>query len=220
MSLICTLGQNYTAMKLFYPVVICLAIVHFSCNNQKPVEREKQQAETPKALQADNGSGSEVSFLSKKRYEDDLVEQLYDELLKKNKQLADLENNISQLKENSKDSAVAFNAFDNKNNSYYTAANGHLDAIKDSAIKQRISLLISNSLSKYKNTITVHQSLLDVINKKDLRLDDLHVVLKLTQTLAMIEKYQSVSLPSTKPLEAVSKKYDKIIAATDSLSKK
>jgi len=210
-------------MKIFYAFtlcILCLLITVSSCNDKKPSVTENQQPENPKALQADNGSGAEVSLLSKKRYQGDLVEELYKELLEKNSQLNELESNIRQLKDDSRDSAEAFNAFDIKNNAYYNAANNHIDAIKDSAIKQRIRSLIDNSLSKYKSKTAVHQNLQELINKKDLTLDDLHVVLKLSQTLTMIEKYQSGNLPSAKPLDMISKTYDKVIATTDSLSKK
>jgi len=201
-------------MKLFY--LLFISAIVFSCNSNRP---ENKAQETPKALQTDNSS-SETSFLSKKRGYDDLVDELYNELLEKNAALNSLEHGIEKIKDDSKDSAELFNAFDNKNSSYYDAATRHLGSIKDSVLKERIKLLVANSLSRYKANTTAHNNLLASIAAKDINLDDLHIILKLTQTLGMIEQYQTGSMPSTKPLEHTGKAYDKIIATTDSMSKK
>jgi hypothetical protein len=204
-------------MKLFY--FLFTSMLFFSCNNSERPAPENKQQETPKALQTDNGS-SESSFLSKKRGPGDLVEELYNELLEKNAALHTLEHGIEKLKDDSKDSADLFNTFDDKNDSYYNSATAHLGSIKDSALKERIRLLVTNSLSRYKSKTAAYNNLLTAIAAKDVNLDDLHVVLKLTQTLGMIEQYQTGSLPSTKPLENTIKAYDKILFTTDSLSKK
>ena len=206
-------------MKLFYLIIVSIAILFSSCNNNRLTAPENKPKETPKALQTDN-SVAESSFSLKKRGYDDLVEELYKELVEKNAALSSLEHNIEKIKDNSTDSAEAFNGFDAKNNAYYSAANTHLNAIKDSVLKERIKLLLNNSTSRYKNKITAHNNLIAAINTKDITLDDLHIVLKLTQTLAMIEQYQNNDLPSTKSLENISKAYDKLIATTDSLGKK
>jgi hypothetical protein len=202
-------------MKLFY--LFFISVIFFSCNSAP--SPEKKQEETPKALQTDN-SNSETSFLSKKRGYSDLVDELYKELLEKNASLNSLEHGIEKIKDDSKDSAEMFNAFDARNSSYYDAAMRHLESIKDSILKERIKLIVTNSLSMYKAKTTAHNNLLALIDVKDIKLDDLHILLKLTQTLGMIERYQTASLPSTKPLENIGKAYDKIIATTDSLDKK
>lgn len=196
-------------MKLIYFSFLIISIVFFSCDNKQSVPENKQQ-ETPKALQTDNES-SGGSYISKKRYDNDLAEELYNELLEKNAALRSLEKGIEKLKDDNKDSAVLFNTFDSKNNSYYSSANMHIGAIKDSVVKERIRQIIDNSLSKYKTKIAAHNNLVAAINTKDITLDDLHIVLKLSQTFRMMEQYQTSDLPSTKPLENTSKAYDKII---------
>jgi hypothetical protein len=204
-------------MKLFY--FLFISVIFFSCNNKRSSAPENKPQETPKALQTDNNS-SKGSFLSKSRGYDDLVDDLYNELLEKNAALAALEHDIENIKDDSKDSAETFKAFDNKNNSYYNSATSHLESIKDTILKERIKLLVTNSLSKYKAKTAAYNNLLAAIATKDISLDDLHIILKLTQTLVMIGQYQSNDLPSTKPLENTSKAYDKIMTTTDALSKK
>jgi hypothetical protein len=203
-------------MKLFYPVITCLIIALSSCNGNHNRAAESTPTSTPVAFQDEQ---KDYSLVKKRSYTDDIVDELYKELLDKNKPLSDLEDGIEKLKDNSRDSAAGFNTFDTRNNSYYNSTAAHLGSIKDSVLKEKIKQLIDNSLSKYKSKIATHNNLLSTINNKNLTLDDLHVVLKLTKTLAMMEKYQSGEMPSAKPLEDINKAYDKIIYQTDSLTR-
>jgi DNA gyrase/topoisomerase IV subunit B len=202
-------------MKLFYPSIICLVLTLGACNSKHNRTAENNPPTTPVAFQDEQ---KDYSLLKKRSYSDDIVEELYKELLDKNKPLSELEESISNLKDNSRDSAEDFNTFDSRNTSYYNSTATHIGSIKDSVLKNKIKQLIDNSLAGYKNKIAPHNTLLSTINDKNIRLNDLHTVLKLTQTLAVIEKYQSSQLPSLKGLEAINKSYDKIISKTDSLT--
>lgn len=199
-------------MKLFYTAILFIAIA--SCNNNRQPVAESTPQQIPKAFKEESSS-----LISKRSYEGDVIEELYNELLEKDKTLGALEDGIEKIKDNSKDSASAFNTFDSRNISFYSSATGHLGTIKDSVLKERIKLLVDNSLTQYKTKIAIHNNLLSSINSKDITLDDLHFVLKLTKTLAVMEKYQSGNLPSAKPLEEISKAYDKVISKTDALTK-
>jgi len=205
-------------MKLFYPIIVCMATLFVSCNNNKPAP-ENKPAEIPKVLQ-DNSSEAELSYSLKKRAPaGDLVEDLYNELLEKDAALSNLEHSIEKIKTDSKDSVIAFNDFDSKNNSYYDSYGRHLNEIKDSVLKNRVKQLLDNSLAKYKTHIAAHNNLIAAIAGKDITLDDLHVILKLNKTLAMIEQYQSGSLPALKPLVSIDKTYDKLLEKTEALGK-
>ena len=199
-------------MKLFYTAILFIAIA--SCNNNRQPVAESTPQQIPKAFKEESSS-----LISKRSYEGDVIEELYNELLEKDKTLGALEDGIEKIKDNSKDSASAFNTFDSRNISFYSSATGHLGTIKDSVLKEGIKLLVDNSLTQYKTKIAIHNNLLSSINSKDITLDDLHFVLKLTKTLAVMEKYQSGNLPSAKPLEEISKAYDKVISKTDALTK-
>ena len=206
------MGKKYFLMKLFYTAILFIAIA--SCNNNRQPVAESTPQQIPKAFKEESSS-----LISKRSYEGDVIEELYNELLEKDKTLSALEDGIEKIKDNSKDSASAFNTFDSRNISFYSSATGHLGTIKDSVLKERIKLLVDNSLTQYKAKIAIHNNLLSSINSKDITLDDLHFVLKLTKTLAVMEKYQSDNLPSAKPLEEISKAYDKVISKTDALTK-
>jgi hypothetical protein len=202
-------------MKLFYPAIICLISTLGACNNNHKRTAENTPTSTPAAFQDEQ---KDYSLLKKRSYNDDIVEELYKELLDKNKSLSELEEGIEKLKDNSRDSAEDFNTFDSRNTSYYNSTGTHIGMIKDSVLKDKIKQLIDNSLARYKSSTAAHNTLLSTINSKNLKLDDLHTVLKLTQTLAMIEKYQTGELPAVKGLEVINKAYEKTILKTDSLT--
>lgn len=210
----CTLGKKLFTMKLFYPSIICLILTLGACNSKHSRTAENNPAATPVAFQNEQ---KDYSLLTKRSI-NDIVDELYKELLDKNKSLSELEESIEKLKDNSRDSAEDFNTFHSRNTSYYNSTGSHIGLIKDSVLKDKIKQLIDNSLARYKTKIALHNTLISTINDKNIRLDDLHTVLKLTQTMAMIEKYQTGELPAVKGLEAVSKTYDKTILKTDSLT--
>jgi hypothetical protein len=200
-----------TAMRIILlPLLVCVII--YSCR-QKNSPSPAPAADTtvvPQALQENNKSSG--SYLSKgKRSPGDLVEELYDELKAQTPALQQLEESINRVKIEKSDSAEPFNEYNEKNNSYYSSAHRHLEAIKDTITRERIKALITASMAGYESRASANKNLLALLNRKDLTLDDLYIAMKLTRTMEMIEKFQRHNLPSTKPLEKVNKDYDKVI---------
>lgn len=200
--------------KIYLPAAIALLVIT-ACHSPQtaPVQ---QQEEPPKALQENDKS---YSLVSKSRSDDNLVEELYNELVEKTPALDSLEKSIDRVTESKKDSAAAYNLFNQKNHSFYNEAAGYTGRITDSAVKLQIKQLLDNSNNSYKNKTSVHNNLLEALTKKDIKLADLHIVLKLIKTIAVMEKYQNDHLPSVKPLQAVANQYDKVTTQTESLSK-
>jgi len=131
-----------------------------------------------------------------------------------------LETQIENLAESKSDSAASFNHYNNKNNSYYQAAGNHLAQVKDTVLKQKIKQLIESSASRYNRSVTKHNGLLQSIDMKYATLTDLHIILKITRTLPLIEKYQEDAFPSTASLERYWRQLDKAVKYADTLSKK
>jgi len=199
---------------IYLPAFILLSFI--SCNqrdNEVPTSPG-----TPEALQ--EKSGSYDIGLSKSRYQEDLVESLYGELLEKSPELKALEKTIAGLNDQRSDSAVVFGKFDSKNTAYYNATQQHIDRITDSSLRLRVKTIIDNSLNNYDKNISRHKNLISMISSRDMTLGNLHIVLKLVKTLPMIEKYQAENMPSAKPLERVIRNYDKAIQQTDTLTKR
>lgn len=190
-----------------------LFLTLISCDNSRTEDQSKN--DTPKALE--DKSSSDV-IVSKRGYED-LIESLYKELADKTPDLKELEMQIDKLADSKSDSLEQFNKYDDKNKSYYQSAENHIEQIKDSVIKEKIKLLIQTSVTKYGSLISKHNDILNSIDKQTITLNDLHLILKITRTLPLIEKYQKDNLPTTKPLEEYSKQLNKTVQYADSLTK-
>ena len=198
--------------KIFIPTLIVLTL--FSCNNDQ--QKSSRPNDTIPTALADNKSSYEI--ISKRAYED-MVESLYNELVSKDIKLKELETTIDELKKSKGDTIEPFDNFNRKNLSYFNSVDIHVSAIKDSLLRMKMKKLVEVQVAKYNASIKGHEGLLSLISSKELTMDDLHQVLKIVKTLPMIDKYQTNSLPSKKPLEKYIEKQKQTIRLADSLSK-
>lgn len=195
-------------------IAFIIALIFAACNNSR--KQVKPEQETPKALEEKNASSEILS----KRGNNDLVESLYNELTEKDANLKNLEDQIRALNDSRADSTKSFAKFNNKNENYYRAATRYIDQLGDTVLKGKMKTLISNSLANYKASIARQDALLKEIESRNTTLTDLHIILKITKTLPLIEKYQTDNSPSIKPLEGFIQRQNQAVRLADSLSKK
>jgi hypothetical protein len=182
-----------------------LAAILFACSQRKPLPAVNPG--TPKALQEKE---SEFS-LSKRGYDDDLIDKLYKEELGKSPALKALEDRVNSLQELRGDSLYHFEKFINQNNIYYTTANQYIERLRNEGLKVQLKTLIDSSRNAYAIRTRTHTNLISQLDASELTLNDLHVVLKLVKTLPLIERYQKDELPAVAPIEKVNREYDKTI---------
>ena len=186
-----------------------------ACNNSPKKDNKEQKQETPVALQ------EEKSFnVISKREDADIMESLYNELADKTPDLKELESNLNSLSAGKSDSIKYFSRYNEKNESYYNSADGHLKQISDTILRKKLKSLIASSLAMYNAKISRHSELLKSIDKKGITLNDLHEILIISKTLPLIEKYQNDNLPSTKSITGFSKQLDRLIQTENSLLEK
>lgn len=195
-------------MKVFTSLSLIIVLMLFiSCSN-KP-KQSSLQPEPPKALQDKQESSFEI--VSKKRYEGDLVNALYEELVSKDPKLKDLEKRIESLYGKKNDSLLEYERFKVKNESYYSSANIHASGIQDSVLKTKIKAMIENSESKFNNKILGMQELKTKLAKNEVSINDAHIFLKIILTGPVMVKYQNENFPSSKPIESVTKESDDLL---------
>ncbi len=199
-------------MRTFLAALLIILSI-YSCSPQET--NPTPQQETPKALAENNKSDYS---LSSKRGSGDLVDEIYQEEVSKSVLLKDLEKKIYGIGDDKRDSIHSLEEFDSKNTSYYNSATAKANSISDSLLKKKMLEIIKASESAYESQITEINTLLKNIDQKSERLKDYHTILKLKLTLPIIQKYQKSNQPSIKPLQQVSKEYDKLIKTTDSIS--
>jgi hypothetical protein len=194
------------------PSILFLAIcILCSCSRK----HSNQKKDIPVALEP-----HESSRVFSKRAPDNLVQNIYSELVSESPELKELEKQIDDVNDRKADSLSDYEEFTGMNDKYYTSTDYHLSTIRDSVLKEKIKTLINNSQNNYKNRTRGLTDLANQLDANQTTLYDYHEVLKLTRTLPIIEDYQKKNLPSKKPIAAILNDYTKLIQKTDSLSKK
>ncbi len=186
-------------------VGILFITIVYSCNSHR--EESANPSETSNVLLDDK---KDMSIVSKRSYED-LVEQLYREQVEKSKELQDIEKDIRVVINSKVDSLAALLSFDTKNKNYYLAAGTKIKSISDSALRSNITALLNASSVAYEKKSAESTSLIELLEKKIIPLEDYHILLKIKQTLPLLEKYQEKNQPSNNPIRELIKKYDQVI---------
>ena len=195
---------------------IALIVIFSSCNKVEPVHHNSQKIETPKPLQDDNKG---ISFISK-RSAGDLMHDIYADLAEKNADLKKPEETRKHFNDGREDSLIAFNKYNYKSDDYYSSVKRALDEVKDSVIKQRLRLLLTNSQKKYAGKVSKYNSLIDQIHNDEESTNDLYRSLQIAATLPVIEDYQDKHLSDGEAVEAIAKESSILNKTTRKLAEK
>lgn len=179
-----------------------LAITFFACGRSANVKEN----ETPKALQEKN-SGIK-SFRSSRN---DLVEELYKELVEKSQELKNLEDSIQSIDPQIDKAEADYSKYESKSKDYYRSANSHADQISDSLLKKKIQGIITASNNQYTSRNSELSSLQDVISRNKASIEDYHAVLKIMLTLPIIETYQKGNIPNPQEFKRLIEKQLELI---------
>ena len=201
-------------MKTNFTYLAFIFFLGISCKNSHT--SPDKNSSTPTALEEKNSSGA---FLTKSRT-GDLVEELYQEIANKTKDLKDMELAIKDIYESKEDSTEKFNTYNSKIQLYFNSASEHTLQIKDSLIKEKMQQLIANNLSQYNLRISDQKDLLALIDSGNNTLTDLHTVVKIVSTIPLINQFEIDKIPSISPLIAYKNKLDKTIKMTEKMANK
>lgn len=190
-------------MKQLFILFVLGITMFVSCRNDR--ETPETIVKTPSAVLTDNNSS--YSF---KRGKENLVLELYDELVDKTPSLKVLEKNYRQLNASKEDSLKQFSEFDGNNKSYYADAINFTNSIKDSVLRLKMKQMLEDSKKIYDTSVSKHHAILNSIDVKTAKLKDLRAMLVIERTLQMMEQYQKESIPTTKSPEGYAKEVDKM----------
>jgi hypothetical protein len=191
-------------------IIFLFLLTIYSCNNDEEYKPKKSK-NIPSALSVDVGS--------LKRKDTDLIENLYKEISAKDASLKKLEIEIDKLETGKDDSLKAFADYDKNNIDYYRTFEKHLKDIQDSVLRKRMKKILDSSLVHYKSKLNSQRKVFDSTNTLYTSLSDLHWVLKLSRTLAVMETYQDNNIPDTTRLKNTIEKLNNTLKVTDSLLK-
>jgi uncharacterized coiled-coil protein SlyX len=178
-------------------------ILLISCKKNETVQRNNEE---PKAFE------EKTIDLGRLKSGNDLIEDLFQELVDKSPELKNLENELKELK--TRDTNDIFYNYDEKSEDYYASANRHINSIQDSVMKQKILNLITKSEEKYSDQKSDLENLTKTINQKKMEIKDYHNTLKIVLTIPLIEQYQKKHLPNKAPFEKLIEKENQLLQKT------
>ncbi|UCA60739.1 hypothetical protein KB553_04220 [Chryseobacterium rhizoplanae] len=190
--------------KILFAAAFALSLL--SCRENKP---QKQ----PAIENAVDNAESSISSIAKSGYSrgGNLVQNIYDELLKNDKALQDLDKRITDTNSETNTVISEYTNIIDKSENYYHDAKNLSGSITDSTAKNEIEKEIQNSADKYN---LKNQAIRDLIKKtkaNQSKIYDQYTIFKIRKTLPEIEKYQNAHPLKTDNLDQFIKKQNQLL---------
>jgi hypothetical protein len=197
-------------------LLLALLFFAFASCNHAPSKNTDQQTATPKPLQDDNIDDSSI----KSSRGANLLSDIYNDQVKKQPELQNLENLMDHFHEGMPDSLKNFQGYDNKSTLYYRSANDALLNMGDTVLRERLRALINESKHKYLDTVKRFSVLMAHIDSNKIKIGDYHTLLKIVTTLPVIENYQYKNLPDIKSVANLANEAQRLKAKTMQMANK
>ncbi|EJL67460.1 hypothetical protein [Chryseobacterium populi] len=167
--------------KILFASVLALSLL--SCTENK--SRNGGAVENA----VDNAESS-VSGSLKSYRKEDMVDQIYFELIKNDKKLKALDDKISKTEEKFNKVISGYDEILSKSRSYYQNANYQAGTITDSLMKKEVIDQIKISSDQYDIKVKNIKALISLANKNQEKTNNLYTAFKIRKTIPEIEKYQ------------------------------
>jgi hypothetical protein len=190
-------------MKYLFLFFSFILILLFSCN-----EKKDNDPNIPDAFQETKDISD---WSSLKRGYSNIVDQLYDDLCKKDDELKKIEEGIKAAIENDRIKTEKLRLFFSDNENYYQTALSMAEQMTDSIMKMEVIQKLNNDRDQFLNVHMSSKLYLDHLQRKSEELNNLHISLKIKQTMPEIRKYQSSFRSDSTLLNQVIKEYDSIV---------
>ncbi|WP_185247362.1 hypothetical protein [Chryseobacterium bernardetii] len=190
--------------KILFAAILAVSLL--SCTENKPHPK-------PVIENAVDNAESSFSSIAKSDYSrgGNLVNTIYAELLKNNKNLQSLDKRIADV---SKETNIVINEYSiviDKSENYYHDAKNLSGSITDSIAKNQIEKEIQNSADKYN---LKNQAIRDLIKKTKANQSTIYeqyTIFKIRKTLPEIEKYQNAHPLKTDSLDNFINKQNQLL---------
>lgn len=191
--------------KILFGSLFVLSII--SCRENKP----KNKPIVENAVDNAESSISSISKMESYSRQGNLVVTIYDELLKKDKTLQDLDEKIQDLRYKVNDVIKEYSSIIDKSENYYNDARLLAKSLTDSTAKKQIENEIKASSEKYNTKTQIISDLVSKIKANNAILHDQYVLFKIRKTLPEIEKYQNAHPLKTDSLDQFINKQNKLL---------
>ncbi len=150
----------------------------------------------------------------------DLVQELYEQAVKQNEQLQDLQESISKFYKKKNEALEKYNSYTSYNSRYYSDARQKMEQITDTVSKKKAMALISKSENNYRSSLSDWQNRINSLNAKERELVNLQSLLQITVSESMIAKYQSGNFPDNTRFKEASAEIEYITNRLKTLTSK
>jgi len=177
---------------------------------------ENKSRQAPTVENAVDNAESSVSGAIKKntRYssrEGNLVHEIYQELIKNDKALQDLDKRITVINQETEDAMTEYDDVIQKSETYYNDATALSNSVTDSVTKKQIEKEIKASSEKYDIKTQTIRDLIVKIKANRTTVHDQYLVFKIRKTLPEIEKYQNAHPLKTDSLNQFINKQNQLL---------
>jgi len=159
----------------------------------------------------DNAESSPMSSLKQGRYSENMVHQIYNELMKNDKNLKLLDDKIIDINEKTQKTISRYEDVITKSAIYYNDAKQMTRAITDSITKKQVEADIKISAEKYELKTKNIKDLIQQINENQSKIKDQYVVFRIRKTIPEIEKYQQAHPLKTDSLNQFINKQNQLL---------
>ncbi|WP_394666300.1 hypothetical protein [uncultured Chryseobacterium sp.] len=193
--------------KLFFTSTLLLVL--FSCNESRSENKPLVENAVDNAESSASGSITKGTRLSSR--EDDMVHQIYDELLKNDKNLQALDEKVSMIDSKTDDATLEYDDVISKSETYYSNAESLAKSVSDSISRKAIEAEIKRSEQQYNLKVKKIKDLIEEITKNRERIHDTYTIFKIRKTLPEIEKYQNAHPLKTDSLDNFISKQNQLL---------
>jgi hypothetical protein len=194
-------------------IILICAVTISSCSHRNDKNTQPViQNQTPEVLE-NTKSDLKVSSFSK-RYEGDIIQELFNEALSKDEELKTLSEKMAEINTVKNDSLESYRTYIQNNNRYWSNIFEYINQISDSTIKIELRESFKIMESKYLESIKPHDLIISRLDVKSKVLNDREILMKIIVTQPMMYNYQRNELPAIKPLKDLANMYDELIKRT------
>jgi len=159
----------------------------------------------------DNAESSPISSLKRGRYSENMVHQIYNELMKNDKNLKVLDEKIVDINEKTQKTISRYEDVINKSAIYYNDAKYLTRAITDSITKKQVEADVKMSSEKYELKTKNIKDLIQQIHTNQSKIKDQYIVFRIKKTIPEIEKYQKAHPLKTDSLNQFINKQNQLL---------
>lgn len=199
--------------KLFFTSTLLLVL--FSCNESRSENKPLVENAVDNAESSASNSITKGTRLSSR--EDDMVHQIYDELLKNDKNLQALDEKVSMIDSKTDEATLEYDDVISKSETYYSNAESLAKSVSDSISRKAIEAEIKRSEQQYNLKVKKIKDLIEEITKNRERIHDTYTIFKIRKTLPEIEKYQNAHPLKTDSLENFINKQNQLLSELKNL---